>query len=114
MAYSDDAAQVALNALKTYGTWCTLCTADPGITGTNTVAGMTRLATVWGTPSGRSLTGSGVLLTIPSGAPLTVTHFAIFTQQTGGTFVGGDALEDSEVYSAAGGTYALIPVQTVP
>lgn len=114
MAYSDSSAQLVLNALAAYGTWCTLCTADPGTTGANTIAGMTRLATVWASPSGRSMTGSGVLLTIPSGAPLTATHFAIFTLQTGGSFVGGDELDEAEVYSTNGGTYALVPVLAVP
>lgn len=113
-SFSDAAAQVALNALIGYGTWCVLCTADPGTTGANLVAGMTKLATTWGSPSGRAVTGSAVLLTIPSGSPITVTHFAIFTLQTGGSYVGGGLLTASEAYSSSGGTYSLVPTLTVP
>lgn len=113
MAYSDPAAVVILNALKAYGVWCSLHTASPGSTGINEISGITRLSTTWGTPAGRSLTGSGVLLTIPSGAGLTVTHFSVWTLQTGGQFVAGDIVNVSEVYSTAGGTYALIPVLAV-
>lgn len=103
-------ANVMLDAVDTYAVWLSLNTGNPGNNGANEVSGITRIATTWSPASNKVKTGATKLLTVPpAGSPTTVTHFSVWTAQTGGTFACGDTLSQPETYSVNGGTYALTP-----
>lgn len=112
MAHSTISRNTALDAIGSAATWCCLCTADPGTTGGNQLAGSPRQQTTWGaagvvTPGVK--TGSAVTLDVPGGS--TVTHFAVFSASTGGTFYCGGPLDSSETYTGDG-DYVLTPILT--
>lgn len=105
MAYTSAGLDAAVNGIATAGTRISFHTADPGTTGANEVSGTGRPATTWAAasdgPSGsRQRVGSQVAAPIPAGT--TVTHWGIFTAQSGGSFLFGGALDAPEAFGSAG------------
>lgn len=108
MSLSDDGRDVALDAVGAVGLFVSLHTADPGTTGTSEVTGgspaYARQACTWDTASGGSMAlAAEETFDVPAG---TVAYFGVWSLSTGGTFYGGGALSDTEVF-AAQGTYKL-------
>lgn len=105
MAYTNATLETAALAISGIGTWISLHTADPGsTTGTAEASGgspaYARKQTTWsGGVSDGNVVGSEVTLDLPAG---TYTHFGIYTAATGGTFVGGGALNTSATLAAQG------------
>lgn len=102
MGFKDATLNEAVEAVTALGGYIAAHTADPGTTGTSEVAGGTyiRQQTTWGASSSGDQVGSQVSLAIPAGT--TVTHWAIWSAATTGTFNGGFELDDPEVFAAAG------------
>ncbi|GII84594.1 hypothetical protein Ssi03_25840 [Sphaerisporangium siamense] len=111
MALSPAGKNIALDALGAAADFVSLHTADPGTTGANEVTGgsYARQTKTWNAASGGNLDDSNApSFNIP--ASTTISHFGLWTEATGGTFLGGGALSASESYGAAGGTYQLTDV----
>ena len=106
--FSNTGIDDALAGIAAAGTFISLHTASPGVTGANEVTGgsYARVATTWGGASGSADAGSQVTLNVP--ASTTITHFGIWTLGSGGQYLGGGALPNSEAYTGAG-TYLLTP-----
>lgn len=104
--YSDAGVNDALNGES--DTWISLHSASPGITGANEIAGgsYSRVATTWSAASGSSRAGSQITLNVPSG--VTISHFGVWSLQSGGTYKRGGALSSSEQFVAPG-TYDFTP-----
>lgn len=86
-AYASAAPYVSLN------------TADPGTTGANEAAGITRVAISWSTGDNTDGVQTGVaVLAVPAG--VTVTHASLWSAATGGTYRDGAVLSQS--YTGAG------------
>lgn len=90
-------------------THVSLHTADPGTTGADEVTGgspaYARREVVWNAASGGVLDDADIpAFDVPSST--TITHFGLWTADTGGTFIGGDALSSAEAFGAQG-TYTL-------
>lgn len=102
MPYTDSALNDAVNGIATNATWISAHTADPSTTGANEVTGgsYARQQTTWGSASSGDRTGSEVSVPIPAGT--TVTHWGLWSAQSGGTFKGGFPLSASEVFGSAG------------
>jgi len=109
MSHSVAARNAAVAAVTTLGNWCSLNTGDPGTTGANEGAGVTRTQTTWGAPSGGSSVGTQALIPVPAGGPYT--HYSVWSLASGGSFVTGGALPAPETYGAPG-TYGLTPTET--
>ncbi|GII63548.1 hypothetical protein Skr01_36330 [Sphaerisporangium krabiense] len=111
MALSPAGKNIALDALGAAADFVSLHTADPGTTGASEVTGgsYARQAKAWNPASGGNLDDSNApTFNIP--ALTTITHFGLWTEATGGTFLGAGPLSSSESYGAAGGTYQLADV----
>lgn len=100
-----------LNDLDALATHVSLHTADPGSTGASEVSGgsYTRQAVTWAAASGGSKTAGAMTFQIPAGT--TITHFGLWSAASGGTFVGGGALDAAQSYPT-GGTYDFTPTVT--
>jgi hypothetical protein len=110
MAYTVAAENAALDGIGAAATWISAHTADPGSTGTNEVTGggYARVQTTWSPAAGSSKTGSTAVLNIPAGT--TVTHWGLWSSNSGGTFYyGGDSTDES--YSSTG-QYGVTPTLT--
>lgn len=112
MATSPALQTTALNAVATAYSWFSLHTADPGVSGASEAAGVGREQTAWGAVTPPSRPGGEVLFSIPSGGlPLTVTHWGMWTAESGGTFGEGGALPEPFTFETAG-NYRLTPTLT--
>jgi hypothetical protein len=74
--------------------WMSLHTGDPGTTGANEYAGVTRQQWNPGTASGGAISNSATLTFTTSGASA-VTHIGIWDASTAGNYVIGAALSSS-------------------
>lgn len=82
--------ETAALAIAGLGTYISLHTADPGLTGANEAIGGTptyaRQPTTWtGGASDGIVNGSQVSIDVPPG---TYTHFGVWSAASGGTFIG--------------------------
>lgn len=111
MAFTTASKDVAVDALTALGSWVALCNGDPGTLGSNTVGGVSRQQTTWGSSS--SGTAVGTQLTFSSVPAGSYTHYAIFTASSGGTFRWGFALSPGITLSDVG-TVLLTPRVTFP
>ncbi len=98
MALTAAGLNAAANGLKSAATYISLHSGDPGTTGTNELSGgspaYARKQPTWGTTNNGVVPLSAALqFDIPSG--VNVSHFGEWTAATGGTFLGGEALRDS-------------------
>lgn len=89
--------------------YISLHSSDPGSTGTNELTGGTpayaRKAPSWSAASsGVKAMSSSLSFDIPASS--TVAYFGFWTDETGGTFLGGAVLSASESFTAQG-TYQL-------
>lgn len=116
MPYTVHAETLALIGIVGDGTadvnnWISLHTADPGAGGTNEIVGGTyaRMATNWNTPAGAAVTGSSVTINVPAGE--TITHWGLWSAETGGDFIYGGLLPASESFGS-NGTYSVTPTLT--
>jgi len=109
--YSVGMLNAALAGAGAYAPWLSLHTADPGATGANEAAGTgyARVQTTWGTPSGASMSGLQVAVTVPAG--VTVTYWGCWTLVTAGSWGTGGPLPNSESFTGPG-TYLLNAVLT--
>lgn len=108
MGLSTAGADVGLDAVGAVGLFVSLHTADPGTDGSNEVTGgspaYARQACTWDAASGGSMALAAVEeFDVPAAS---VSHFGVWSASTAGTFYGGGALSDTEVF-AAQGTYKL-------
>ncbi|HEX6938818.1 MAG TPA: hypothetical protein VF158_05360 [Longimicrobiales bacterium] len=88
-------------------THISLHTADPGVSGTDEVAGgsYARQPVTWGSAAGGVKSNSNQLVfNIPPGT--TITHVGGWDAASGGTFRGGGALNASQSYPT-GGTFTI-------
>lgn len=111
MAYSNAAKHIGLDAIGAAGTWLSVHTADPGVTGANEVSGSTRGQTTWSPAAGGAKSGTQASIAVPAG--VTVAYWGLWSAASGGTFLTGGALPTPESYSGAG-VYLLTPTLTAP
>lgn len=100
------ARNAAAAGVAAVGNWISMHTASPGINGANEVPGSTRAQTTWAAPANGVVTGSAAGVAVPAGGPYT--HFGIWSALSGGTFVGGDAVDNPESFGSPG-TYNVTP-----
>jgi hypothetical protein len=102
MPFNESGLNDAVNGVAAAATWISAHTADPGSGGASEVAGgsYARQQTTWGAASGGDRVGSDVPVAIPAGT--TVTHWGLWSAETGGTFKGGFALSAPEMFGGAG------------
>lgn len=100
--YSAAGLNAALAGVISEGTKLSMHTGDPGTTGASEAAGVARLAANWAAPTAGSVDSSEVPFVI-SGA-MELTHFGVWTSDDT-TFITGGELDESETFSANGGTY---------
>ena len=107
MAGLSEAGQnAAADAVAALGDYVSLHSADPGSTGASELAGSgyARQACTWDSADdGEAALAAEEEFDVPAG---TVAYFGVWTESTGGTFLGGGALSASEVFTGAG-TYRL-------
>lgn len=108
MPYTVAAENAAVTGVKNLGGHISLHTADPGSTGTSEVTGGTyaRVLTTWGAVAASAVTGSSVVINVPSGT--TITHWGLWSVASGGTFIYGGTLPAPESFGS-NGTYSLTP-----
>ena len=104
MAFTNATKETAALAVTALGTYISLHTADPGVTGSGEVTGGTpsyaRKQTTWtGGAADGSVPGSQVTFDAPAG---TYTHVGVWSASTGGTFVAGFALSAPVTLGAQG------------
>jgi hypothetical protein len=107
MALSTAGRNAACDGIAAVAGYASLHSASPGTTGANELSGggYARQAITWSAAANGSRAISGTEdFPVPAGA--TVSHFGMWTAVTGGTFIAGDPLSDSEDFTAAG-TYRL-------
>ena len=106
--YSPAGNNLALAGVAAGATWLAMHTGDPGTTGANEAAGTgaARGQTTWDVPDGDSITGTPTDVGVPTGGPYT--HWGLYTDETGGTYITGGVVSAPESY-AAPGIYVLTP-----
>lgn len=94
--------------------WISLHSADPGTSGAGELVGGTyqRVSVTFPDAAGGSTTSTTAVVNVPANAA--PTHWGRWSQQTGGQFFQGFPLNNSEQYSAAGGTYSIVVQLTQP
>jgi hypothetical protein len=107
-ATGEDDALTGSGGVAGGGTYISLHSASPSTTGANEISGgaYARVQTTWGASSAGSNTGSQVTINVP--AATTVAYFGIWSTLSGGTYIGGGPLPNSETYTGAG-QYLLTP-----
>lgn len=102
MGFTMTPKNLSLDTIGAQSAYLSFHTGDPGLTGANEVAGgtYTRPQTAWSLAANAIKPGSVVHANIPSGT--TITHWGLWTAQTGGTFYFGDLLPEPESFGAAG------------
>ena len=110
-ATGEDAALDGSNGLGGAGTYISLHSASPGTTGANEISGgsYARVQTTWSASGSGSKAGSQVTINVP--ASTTIAYFGIWSAVSGGSYIGGGSLPNSETYTGAG-TYLLTPTLT--
>lgn len=98
------ARETAADAISDLGNYISLHTGDPSTTGANEATGgspaYARKQTTWtGGASDGSVSGSEVTFDAAAG---TYTHFGVWSAASGGTFIGGGALNASATLGAQG------------
>ena len=114
--YSTPVKILLLNTVIAQGAWISMHTDDPLATGINEVSGSpyARVQTTWGTPAGTdqapaTVTGTTpVVISIP--ANTTITHWGLWSAQTGGSWVTGWILPKPAIYTSTSGIYTITPV----
>ena len=114
MGFSAAAENAALNGIKAASTtqYISLHSADPGDTGTPgteiTGGSYQRQPVTWPTNATNSslIATASVTLQVPS--ETTISHWGLWTAQTGGTFLYGGGLPAPETFGS-NGTYSLTP-----
>jgi hypothetical protein len=116
--YSTGAKDAGVNAIRALLTssagYVSMHTGDPGTTGANEVTGRTGYARQGSTfPAANGGTGSqGGQVAVPigtAGSSVSLTYWGLWTAATGGSWVTGGALSQTEVFSTAGGTMQFTP-----
>ncbi|MGW5520014.1 phage tail fiber protein [Nocardia africana] len=113
MALSTNTAkQAAADGVKSLAAapWVSLHTANPGSTGASEATGAPygRVQATWASGTTGTLTAAQVAVPAPAG---TYTYGGLWTAQTGGTFIAGDALNPAVTLSA-NGTINVTPSYT--
>lgn len=99
MAVSASALQTGYAAIKGAGTYISLHSGDPGTTGANEIAAVTRVSCA--APAANNNTDwAAVTLSVPAGA--TPSHFGVWSAATGGTFLWGASLGGTATFEFAG------------
>lgn len=116
MAYTNAAKDAAVNAIRALLTsnigYVSMHTADPGTTGASEATGTAYArgsSTFPSASGGTGSTGGQASVTARTGSTTAATHVGIWTAVTGGTFVCGIALSQTENFSTAGGTLLYTP-----
>ncbi len=100
MAFTTAAKDAAVNALSALGSYISLHSSDPGTTGANEIAGLTRQQTTWGSSTSGTATGSQVTFaTAPAGA---YAWYGVWTAASGGVFRWGFQLSPGVTLSDVG------------
>lgn len=103
MAFTSAALNAGADAIAALAGYVSLHTADPTTVGDNEVSGgspaYARKAVTWGAASAGDKVGSQVTFDVPAG---TFTHAGYWTASTGGTFLGGNALNTSQTLGTQG------------
>lgn len=110
MGYSVAGLTAKVNAVASAATYISAHTADPGSNGANEVTGgsYARQQTTWGSAAGSGpVTRAGSQVTIPIPTGVTVTHFAVQSAVSGGTYYGSVDVTD-QVF-ASGGNLLVTP-----
>lgn len=107
-ATGEDDALDGSDGLGGGGTWISLHSTSPGTTGAAEINGgaYAREQTTWSASSGGSKVGSQVTLSVP--ASTTIAYFGVWSAASGGTYICGGILPNSEAYTGAG-SYLLTP-----
>lgn len=102
MGFTQSALNDAIDGVAANARWVSAHTADPGTSGTSEVAGgsYARQQTTYGAASDGDRAGSQVAIPIPAGTA--VTHWGLWSAQSGGTFKGGFPFGATETFGAAG------------
>lgn len=112
MAFTNAAKQAAADGFKSTAAapWVSLHTSDPGTTGAGEATGApyARIQATWVSGTTGTLTAASVAIAAPAG---TYTHGGLWTAQTGGTFIAGEALTPS-VSLSGNGTVNVTPTFT--
>lgn len=103
MAYSVAGRNAAVDALAALGRWNSLHTGDPGTTGANEGAGVTRGQSTYPAAAGGSATSPPVAIAVPAG---TYTHYGEWSASSGGNFITGGPLPAPVTFPSPG-TYNL-------
>lgn len=103
MAYSVAGRNAAVDAEGALGRWMTLHTADPGTTGANEGAGVTRGQATFPAASGGSSAAPPVAIAVPAG---TYSHWGSWSASSGGAFIDGGSLPAPVTFPSPG-TYNL-------
>lgn len=98
---NETAINSALDHVGTLITHITLHDADPGTTGLNELAGVTRQAITWDAAAAGNLNSSGTQQ-FSVGASDTVHSVGFWSASTAGTFYGSKALAAAETFANAG------------
>ena len=109
--FTDSSKNDGLTAIAAAGTWVSLHSDDPLLTGANELStgAYARVQAAWGTASAGSITAPGVTINVPAG--ITIKFWGLWSAGTVGTFKSGKALPANETYGGAG-TYVLTPTLT--
>ena len=95
MANSVAARNAAANAVAALSQYASLHTGDPGTTGANEGAGVTRALTTYPPASAGANTGSPAGVQAPAG---TYTHYGMWSADSGGTFSQGGPLPSPQTF----------------
>lgn len=100
MAFTTAVKDSAVNALSALGSYISLHSSDPGTTGANEIAGLTRRQTTWGASTSGTATGSQV--TFSSAPAGSYAWYGVWTAASGGTFRWGFQLSPGVTLSDVG------------
>jgi hypothetical protein len=109
--FSNTGIDDALTGIAAAGGYISLHSTSPGTTGAAEISGGTyaRVLSTWAGAAASADAGSQVTINVP--AATTIAYFGIWTALSGGTYLGGGPLPNSETYTGAG-TYLLTPTLT--
>lgn len=103
MAYSVAGRNTAVDAVDALGRWMSLHTGDPGTTGANEGAGVTRAQATFPSAVAGSAVAPPVAVAVPAG---TYTHWGSWSASSAGSFTDGGALPAPVTFPSPG-TYNL-------
>jgi hypothetical protein len=107
MALSNAGKDALLEGLAAAASHISLHTADPSTTGANELTGGTyaRQVIPWGAASAGTLANDDAIV-FDVAADRTITHVGYWSADSGGTFYGARALDESQTFATAG-TYTM-------